>query len=142
MKALLFLTLFSMQCTHAQEADVQKAVTDFFVAFHAKDTTSMRAAFHKDVLLHSISEKPSGAGVEVETAKEMLESIASIPAGVQFEERLLSWKIDIDGSMAHVWTPYEFYIDGKRSHGGVDSFTMIKDGGMWKILYLVDTRRK
>ena len=32
-----------------------------------------------------------------------------------------------------VWTPYEFWADGKSSHCGIDVFDMMKDKGVWKI---------
>jgi len=128
----------------AQESEVKQAVTDFFVAFHAKDTVAMRRYFHKDITLQSIAETPKGTVVTTETAKDMLISMAGIPDNVVFEERLLAWKIEIDGSLAHAWVTYEFYLNGKRSHGGVDSFTLVKEKGSdgWKILHLADTRRR
>lgn len=136
----LLLTLLAS----AQENEVKQAVTNFFVAFHAKDTVAMRRSFHKDIILQSIAETPKGAVVTTETAKDMLVSMAGIPDNVVFEERLLAWKIEIDGSLAHAWVTYEFYLNGKRSHGGVDSFTMVKekDADGWKILHLADTRRR
>jgi hypothetical protein len=44
--------------------------------------------------------------------------------------------------MAHVWAPYEFYINDKLSHTGVNTFTLFKEKDIWKIIYLIDTRRK
>ena len=32
--------------------------------------------------------------------------------------------------------PYDFYIDGKWSHCGVDAFTMLKSDGRWRIASL------
>jgi hypothetical protein len=32
----------------------------------------------------------------------------------------------VDGSMAHAWTPYEFYVNGKLSHKGVNAFTLLE----------------
>ena len=37
------------------------------------------------------------------------------------------------GSLAVVWTPYEFWRDGKTSHCGVDVFELTKQAGVWKI---------
>ena len=68
--------------------------------------------------------------------------MTQIPATMKFEERLLSFEIRIDGSMAHVWTPYEFYINGTLSHVGVNAFTLILENKQWKIVHLIDTRRK
>ncbi len=44
--------------------------------------------------------------------------------------------------MANAWTPYEFWYNGNFSHCGVNSFQLIKKDEKWKIIYLVDTRRK
>jgi len=59
-----------------------------------------------------------------------------------YEERLLSYKVLVDGNMAHVWTPYEFYVNGQLSHCGVNSFQLFNDNGQWKITYIIDTRRR
>jgi hypothetical protein len=44
--------------------------------------------------------------------------------------------------MANVWTPYEFYINEKLSHIGVNSFTLLLENNIWKIVHIIDTRRK
>jgi hypothetical protein len=41
-----------------------------------------------------------------------------------------------------LWTPYEFYFEGKFSHCGVDSLAHDESTGEWKITQLTDTRRK
>jgi hypothetical protein len=71
-----------------------------------------------------------------------VKSIARIPKDKKFEEKLLGFNIQVDGNMANAWTPYEFWYEGEFSHCGVNSFQLIKDDGEWKIIYLVDTRRK
>jgi hypothetical protein len=58
------------------------------------------------------------------------------------DEKVVFDAIHIDGPMAAVWTPYEFYFKGQFSHCGVDHFVFIRQEGKWKIQYLVDTRRK
>ena len=44
--------------------------------------------------------------------------------------------------MAHVWAPYEFWYNGEFSHCGVNSFQLFKEEDTWKIIYLIDSRRK
>ncbi len=44
--------------------------------------------------------------------------------------------------MANVWAPYEFYLNNDFSHCGVNYFQLFFDGIQWKIIYLIDTRRK
>jgi hypothetical protein len=48
----------------------------------------------------------------------------------------------IDGNLASVWTDYKFYIGEKFSHCGVNSFQLFKGDDGWKIIYIIDTRRK
>ena len=58
------------------------------------------------------------------------------------EERLTGWQCLIDDGIASVWTPYEFYFEGKFSHCGANSFQLIRVQGEWKITMITDTRRK
>src|SRR5262249_42938382 len=48
-------------------------------------------------------------------------------------ERLWSPVVRIRGNMADVWAPYDFYVDGKFSHCGVDTFTLMRTAGEWRI---------
>lgn len=137
----LALLLFS-PIVFAQETDVKKTIDTFFEGFHARDTIKMQSVLAKELVLHSVAEKPAGAVLSAETTAQFSKSIASIPTELKFEERLLSCTIQIEGSMAHAWTPYEFYINGKLSHSGVNSFQLFKDKTGWKIIYCIDTRRK
>ncbi len=145
-KIILFVFVLTFQVTFAQEAEVKKAIDVFFEGFHTKDTLKMQSVFAKEMVLHSVAENKNGATLSVESLREFSQSIASIPSDMKFQEKLLSYKIQIDGNMAHVWTPYEFYINDKLSHTGVNSFQLFNDNGPeasgWKITYCIDTRRK
>ena len=104
----------------------------------------MKKVCENNLILQTINEGEKGNELINETPKEFFISIATIPSDIKFEERILSYSIQIDGTMAHVWTPYEFYINGKLSHKGVNAFTLFKENEAlgWKIIHLVDTRRK
>jgi hypothetical protein len=143
MKKLLLLIIFlAVQNATAQEAEVKKAIQVFFEGLHSSDTLKIKSVCRDDTVLQSINETANGARLETEDIAEFYKSIASIPADVKIEERLLDYKIRIDGTLAHAWTPYEFYVNGKLSHSGVDSFQLFRENGAWKIIYIVDTRRK
>ena len=45
----------------------------------------------------------------------------------------------IRGSLAVVWTPDQFWIDGKTSHCGIDAFEMVKEKGIWRIGHMMWT---
>ena len=126
------------------EKDAVKAtIENFFEAFHKQDTVALKTMAKGNINLQSISVNRKGKTVLQENDyQSFIKSIASIPKDNTFEEKLLDFSIQIDGQMANAWTPYEFWYNGNFSHCGVNSFQLIKEGETWKILYLVDTRRR
>ncbi len=141
-KLSLIVALLFVVVANAQKQEVQKTIETFFEGFHAKDTIKIKSTCSDKLILQSIKESPKGNKLTDDSPKEFYKSIATIPAEMKFEERLLSYNIQVDGTMANAWTPYEFYINGKLSHKGVNAFTLYKDNGQWKIIHLIDTRRK
>ncbi|MFQ6599518.1 nuclear transport factor 2 family protein [Flavobacterium sp. C3NV] len=142
-KVLLFVFLFSVSLCHAQKQDVQRAIEIFFEGFHQKDTVKMQSVCSSKIILQSISDSTvKGNKLSDETAKELYRSIASIPSTMKFREKIINYDIQIDGTMAHVWAPYEFFVNDKLSHSGVNTFTLFKEKDIWKIIYLIDTRIK
>jgi hypothetical protein len=141
-KILPFLFVFFLQFSFAQESEIQLTIGNFFNAFHQRDSIALKKVCSENLVLHSISESEKGTKFSVEKAANFYKSIATIPLSVKFEEKILSYKIQIDGAMAHVWTPYEFYINDQLSHSGVNSFQLYKENDGWKVVYILDTRRK
>lgn len=139
----LIATLLIGFISNAQKQDVQKTIETFFEGFHAKDTIKIKSTCNDKLILQSISETVKGNKISEEKPSEFYASIATIPSDLKFEERILSYNIQIDGTMAHAWTPYEFYLNGKLSHKGVNAFTLFKENQAsgWKIIHLIDTRR-
>lgn len=140
-KLLLFTAILAINFASAQENEIKKPIQVFFDGLHTADTLKIKSVAHSNMILQTINDGSKKSFIQ-EDLKEFYKSIASIPKDVKIEERLLSYKIQQDGSMAHVWTPYEFYINGKLSHKGVNSFMLYNEGGTWKIIYIIDTRRK
>lgn len=146
MKKILLLGLlfigFVAFAQQEKKAEVKSTIDAFFKAMHAKDTLELKKVCSDKIILQTITDKSTGAKFSEEMASNFYKSVASIPISLRFEEKLLSYEIKIDGALAHAWTPYEFYIDGKLSHKGVNSFTLFFDANNWKIIYIIDTRRK
>jgi hypothetical protein len=140
--AFILLVLLVSQISFAQEKEIQQTIETFFEAFHQRDSIKLQSVCNENLVLHSISESGNGTKFSVEKASNFYKSIATIPVTMKFEERILNYTIQIDGAMAHVWTPYEFYVNDKLSHSGVNSFQLFKENGVWKVVYILDTRRK
>jgi hypothetical protein len=143
MKNLLIIILFFIYFPlNAQDLHPKKVVEDFFIAFHAKDTISLKEWCHPEIIMQTIANTKEGNKLEENEFSGFLKSIASIPTNMKFEERILNYNVQIDGNLAHVWTPYEFYINNQLSHVGANSFTLYNDNGKWQIIHIIDTRRK
>ena len=139
---IIFFLLLGLS-SNAQKQEVQKCIESFFDGFHQRDSVKIKLVCADKMILQSISESAAkGNKLSNESAKGFYKSIVSIPVTLKFQEKILSYSIQIDGSMAHVWTPYEFYINDKLSHTGVNAFTLFKEKDSWKIIYIIDTRRK
>lgn len=141
----IILCCFSFVVTFAQddEAAVKNAVDDFFKSFHAQDSVGMKKIVDSSIVLQTIGSGKDGIQhLRNENFDDLIRSITSIPDSVQFEERILEYSVQIDGAMANAWTPYEFWLNNEFHHCGVNSFQLFKDKGTWKIIYLIDTRRR
>jgi len=142
MKKLFLLTLIlCTQFAFSQEAEIKRSITTFFEGLQTRDTLKMKTVCYKHLILESITEYKGQGKLDFETAPEYYKQVAAIPIDLIIEERLLDYKINTDGTMAHVWAPYEFYIDNKLVHSGVNSFELFRESGAWKIVYIIDTRR-
>jgi hypothetical protein len=147
MKQLILMLILSLglnvKAQQSETDNVKSKIIEFFDAFHKQDTVALKSIATDKVILQSISEDKDGKTVlKEDDFNQFVKSIASIPKDKKFEEKLLGFNIQVDGNMANAWTPYEFWYEGEFSHCGVNSFQLIKDDGEWKIIYLVDTRRK
>ncbi len=128
---------------HAQNTQdsVKAAVNKLFEAMKASDTAKLQSCFTNAAILQTIVQKKSGeVAVRNEQVQAFATSVASLPAGAA-DERISFDGIKIDGPLATVWTPYQFYYNGKFLHCGTNHFVLVQTPQGWKIQYLIDTRR-
>ena len=149
MEKLLTTTLFLLLAiavtaqNFSEEDKVKNVLETFFKGFHARDSVIMKSVFHEDPVVQTIGRSKEGETKLVkEGLEKLLKGIVSIPLQTNFEEVLHDYLIKIDGDMANAWTPYSFYLNDRFSHCGVNSFQLLKQKGEWKIIYLIDTRRR
>jgi len=139
--ALVFFQNISAQ--NSEEQKLKSKINAFFEAFHEKDTSKLKELVHPKILMQTISITLEGkSNFKQEDFEVFLRTVVSIPETTQFEEKLLSFNIQRDRTMANVWTPYEFWVNDEFSHCGVNSFQLIKEKDDWKILYIIDTRHR
>ena len=139
-RLLLLSLLLSFNPLSAQHP--RNVIETFFEAFHQKDTTSLKGFFTNDAHLTSVQNSLGGVKTKEESVEDFIQAIGSIPDDLSFEERLLGFNIVDASGMTLVFTPYEFYVNGRFSHCGTNVFTLIEKESKWKILALYDTRNK
>ena len=147
--AVLFsVTLVAQKNTQAydiktSEFKVKKVIETFFEALHKGDSALMKSTLHKEVKIQTTSTNKEGLRIlKTEPAATLLSSVANKkPENIYFE-KLLSYNIKVDGNLASVWTPYEFYVNGNFSHCGANSFQLFYNNNKWEIIFLVDMRRR
>jgi hypothetical protein len=148
MKFLFSLLILSFTITvTAQdsftEGDAKGIIDTFFEGFHKGDTLLMKSVLAENVMLQSASANKDGKNILSESPmSEFLKSIGSRPSDQVWVEKLLGYNVQIDGNLAHVWTPYEFWFNGTFSHCGANAFTLAKFDDGWKIIHLIDSRRR
>lgn len=138
---LCFLGKMNAQTLSAKDSAAQ-TIRAFFEGMKNADTAAIRATLSESAVFQTISTRKTGeTDVKTENIDNFLQQIGSLEKG-KADERITFGSVLIDGALAAVWTPYQFYFDGKFSHCGVNSFQLVKIEGVWKIQYIIDTRRR
>ncbi len=145
--ALVLITLsmlvisYNAQAQYEEDA-VKKVIRTMFDGMRAGDSSMVHSVFIDDVRMQTIAPNRQGEmALRDGSLADFLNALGT-PHDQVWDERILSYEVKIDGAMAAVWTPYEFYAGEKFSHCGVNSFQLMKGKNGWKIIYLVDTRRR
>jgi len=139
---ILSFALLTPAFSQSEEKAVQEVIRSLFEGMKAKNADQVAAAFYTDGLMQTVQVKPDGSTVGTNSVADFIKRIATTPAETTLDERILDYQIKVDGTMASAWTPYRFYVNGNFSHCGVNSFQLVKMAEGWKIVYIIDTRRK
>lgn len=141
--ALLVVNMMVNAQVSQEEKAIKKTITTFFEGLHKGDSAVVSSTLHPTITLQTTYTNNQGQKILVsETKEKVLTGIANKKPENTYFEKLLSWDIKVDGNLASVWTPYEFYLNGNFSHCGANSFQLFNDNGSWKVIYLVDMRRR
>ena len=139
---LLLMCFGPVSAQTSAEEEVKSAIHQMFEGMRKGDSAMVKAVFDTAAIIQTVLQQQSGKVVLRTGSLEKFLSAVGAPHTDVWDERIRFDKILIDGPMASVWTPYSFYLGGKFSHCGVNSFQLCKSEGGWKIIYLADTRRK
>jgi hypothetical protein len=137
---ILFLTskLFAQQISTDA---VKQTINTMLDAMRKGDSTLLRSVLAKDMELQSIAaDKMGKVSLSTKSADGLVTQIGTPHAAV-YDERIVFGGIKIDGPLASVWAPYNFYLGNAFSHCGVNFFQLAKTEGGWKIIHIGYTVR-
>jgi len=116
---------------HPDEAAILTVVDRFMQAISTNDNALMAELRIEGGFTIVSRRDPAGSDAPLVTRRVFTPSTTSKPSTNR--ERYWDPVVHVRGSIAVVWTPYEFWVGDKSSHCGIDVFDMIKEKGVWKI---------
>jgi hypothetical protein len=139
----LLIVVSSFSQNDFSEKDAKQLIAIFFEGFHKGDTLLMKSVMADEMIMQTAySDNEGNHKVKNDSGEGLLTAIANRPETQKWDERLEGYEIQIDGNLAHVWTPYQFWFNDTFSHCGANAFTLVKTNDGWKIIHLIDSRRK
>jgi len=141
---LLFspLFLFGQNQINKDEDQIKAVILKTFSAMKSVDSVALKSCFTEKAVLQISQIRPEGSIVREVPIANFVKNVMTRKAG-DMDERVLSWgPILVDHEIATAWVPYEFYLNGKFTHKGVDAFILVKVGEEFKIQTLLYNMQK
>ena len=141
---LLFspLFLFGQNQINKDEDQIKAVILKTFSAMKSVDSVALKSCFTEKAVLQISQIRPEGNLVREVPIANFVKNVMTRKSG-DMDERVLSWgPILVDHEIATAWVPYEFYLNGKFTHKGVDAFLLVKAGEEFKIQTLLYNMQK
>lgn len=122
------------------EEGVLAAVEQLFEGMRTADPDMVRAVIAPDARFAILNAGDGSPRIAVQAVDGWVAGIGG--SGGSWNEQVYDLEVRVDGTMASVWAPYTFYLDGRISHCGINSIEMLHDAQGWKITQISDTRRR
>ena len=119
----------------ADEKDaVVATVQKLFDAMSAHDSEAAKAVVIPEGRLYATRD---GRAISASTLEQFAARLSTMKEPML--ERMWNPTVLIRGSIAQVWAEYDFHLNGKFHHCGIDSVSLVKGTDGWKIAGIVYT---
>ena len=129
------------QATSSRRADSTAALAaaqNLLAAISTRDAMRARPLMLPGAQLVSVNDPASATtGPRMQTDSAFLATLAA--PGPKYLERMWEPTLFLQGPIAIIHAPYDFHIDGVFSHCGVDTFTLEKAQGAWRVSHIAYT---
>ena len=133
---LLTLFCFALLSPAASDDTPAAIAQKLFDAMKTHDAAAATALFLPGATLASVNAEGKASVTPFEKFVEHIGASKS-----SWLERTWNPRVLEQGSIATVWAEYDFHLNGKFSHCGIDAFTLLKTESGWKIASISDTRQ-
>ena len=122
----------------AEETEILAAFQLLFDALESGDEELLRSIVDPSVVMHSSETRDGVTTFGSATLDGLATRITS--SDVPLIERMWDPVVMVNGPLATVWTPYDFYVGDTFSHCGVDAANLLDTEDGWRIVALSWTR--
>ena len=133
------LSLFSIN-TDVEEKKILETVNMFLRVLDTGDKVLAKEILVSEGSNFSVREDGESFKVRFTDYKTLIEDLPKSKG--KYREVINDSKILLHENIAVLWAKYDFFINGTFSHCGVDSFSLIKSEGKWKIASIIYTVEK
>ena len=119
------------------KAAVLATVQAFFDTMASRDVEGARRVLMPEGRFYSTRDQDGRTVVRASAVEDYLKTLAGRKQDNR--ERIWSPDVRVHGPIASVWTPYDFWVDRKFSHCGLDVFDLVKTAEGWRIAGLTYT---
>jgi hypothetical protein len=135
---LFFFFLFiTPSFAQSEEEIILNTVQTLFDGFATKDTLALSQVLLPNGQFYSVREDSNQVITKRTPHSDVIKRISMNQK--QIREVINNPRVLIHNRVAIVWTPYDFYINEKLSHGGVDAVSLLKTADGWKIAGIIYT---
>lgn len=131
--ALLALPLQSFALSDDTTTKIMTPINNMFDAMREHDGAKLKQQFTTTAILERAKNDGSVSQTDIAKFAEFISKTEK-----HLDEKLFNVSVHKSDNVATAWTPFAFYLDGKLSHCGINSFQLIQLDGEWKIQYLID----
>ena len=111
---------------------VLAAVQSFFDSMEKADAELAKKILMPDARFFSAGERDGKVTIRPSTGDAFVAGFSNPNRGKALE-RMWEPEVRLQGSIAQVWTRYDFHNNGTFSHCGIDAFNLVKTDDGWKI---------
>jgi len=130
----------SPESVEKEKEAVIAVVNSFFAVLESRSMEDAKKILIPEGISFSHRLKDGKENIQKVSLREVLQSLPLTKK--DYKETMTAPEVKIHGAIAVLWAKYEFFVDGKFSHCGVDAFSLIKTPEGWKIAAIVYTVEK